>query len=161
MEDLEMDLLLAKLITARHRNSLEEVAEWYGCSAADASSIRERYVGDAASLRVLKYRWRSGGLLPPEPGPPPDASERLNTMGSDAFRAAEAKALAVSQRALEFDPGNVRALVRAAGAASALGSHAEARRFCIRALVLAPDDSAMRRLKAVLDQASGDAEESA
>ena len=156
-----MDLLLAQLITAPHRGSLEAVADWYGRSAADASLIRERYLRNAAALRVLKYRWRSGGLLPPESNkPPPDAKERLESMGSDAFRAAETKALAVSQRALEFDPANVKALIRAATAAGALGSHAEARRFCVRALALAPEDSAMRRLKAELDQACGDAEES-
>lgn len=67
MEDLEMDLLLSKLITAPYRSSLESVADWYGYSTADASLVRERYLGDPAALGVLKYRWKSKGLLPPPP----------------------------------------------------------------------------------------------
>ena len=120
----------------------------------------ERLRYPAAALEVLKYRWRSGGLLFPEPTPPLDASDRMKSKGRDAVRAAEAKALAISKRALEVDPGNVKAPTRAAAPAGALGSHADARGFCIRALVLAPEDSAMRRLKGELDQASGNTEES-
>lgn len=70
MEDLEMDLLLSKLITAPYRTTLESVAEWYGYSTADASVVQERYLGDPAALAVLKYRWKSGGLLPPPPKSP-------------------------------------------------------------------------------------------
>jgi len=57
--DLEIDLQLCGLLSAPHRQTVAEVADWHGLGKDYASRVRARYLAEPEAMRVLQARKRA------------------------------------------------------------------------------------------------------